>query len=530
MSEFKTTKKIFSGAVKLFMVFAFTFSVCLPVCAQYEAGSIFDPEAVNVPDEYGTVQDSFKGEGEKLIVYIQDAHCVYEAQKNIAEILEYMAKEYDFRLVALEGGERKIDLEIFRSFPYKDTREKVTHDYMQKGELTGAEYIGINSEVEFILYGVEDLSLYKQDKRAFLNALAKKSIIKSKLKRIKDKLDTIRDNIYGEKLQELMKKIEGYEEGRVDLLPFIDYLVAVNSDTGKFPLIEALLDAKKEERTFNFYKINKLAEELIEKIQSRLTTNDEKLYFEFITTSQRRGEIKREKFYEYIQHKVKKLRIDLEPYSEFFRYLKYLDKLDEIKSRDFFDELENYVEATKNKFFETESDRILDKMYHHVKILEKMANLELVRDDFIYYTLNKSEFTEEFFTTFINRELEKIQEVRLAEGETPETSAFLTRSFLLKPQETAELDSLIELPVKFYELACKRDDILYENMLKAMRAEGTEVSFLITGGFHTQGITERLEKDNISYIVVSPNITEPQKETPYLKIMRGKGILHSSGR
>ena len=49
---------------------------------------ISDPEKMIIPREAGLVKSKFAGKNGKLIVHIQDAHCNFEAQSNIAKIIE----------------------------------------------------------------------------------------------------------------------------------------------------------------------------------------------------------------------------------------------------------------------------------------------------------------------------------------------------------------------------------------------------------------------------------------------------------
>ena len=62
----------------------------------------------DLPDSYGTIKSSFKGNREQIVLHIQDAHVNEEAQRNIANILRYFSEKYQLGLVNLEGasGER----------------------------------------------------------------------------------------------------------------------------------------------------------------------------------------------------------------------------------------------------------------------------------------------------------------------------------------------------------------------------------------------------------------------------------------
>ena len=92
---------------------------------------------VRVPSEIGKIQELSKGKGSKVVILIQDAHAIPDAQKNIQRLIDHFQKEYGVGLVALEGAAAKLDSQIFKSFPDKETLKKVFQGYRERGELAG---------------------------------------------------------------------------------------------------------------------------------------------------------------------------------------------------------------------------------------------------------------------------------------------------------------------------------------------------------------------------------------------------------
>ena len=54
-----------------------------------------------------------------------------------------------------------------------------------------------------------------------------------------------------------------------------------------------------------------------------------------------------------------------------------------------------------------------------------------------------------------------------------------------------------------------------------------KVDIVVTGGFHSQTVTELLKKHNVSYIVITPNVTDGIKlaEDTYNKILQEQGEI-----
>ena len=59
-------------------------------------------------------------------------------------------------------------------------------------------------------------------------------------------------------------------------------------------------------------------------------------------------------------------------------------------------------------------------------------------------------------------------------------------------------------------------------MLARIKEENAKVSILVTGGFHTDAITEMLRKDRVSYLLIAPAIHHIDDRSNYLNAMTGK--------
>lgn len=66
------------------------------------------------------------------------------------------------------------------------------------------------------------------------------------------------------------------------------------------------------------------------------------------------------------------------------------------------------------------------------------------------------------------------------------------------------LQEFFEKVEKFYYVAAQRDLAMIQNTLKRMMSEGTDRVILISGGFHTEGISGFLRQSRIAYAVIAP--------------------------
>ncbi|MCK4533573.1 hypothetical protein KAU39_07265, partial [bacterium] len=58
--------------------------------------------------------------------------------------------------------------------------------------------------------------------------------------------------------------------------------------------------------------------------------------------------------------------------------------------------------------------------------------------------------------------------------------------------------------------------------MKKMETEKTSVVAMVTGGFHTPGVTKLAKEKGLSYVVVSPNITQAVDSNRYFALLEGK--------
>ena len=81
-----------------------------------------------------------------------------------------------------------------------------------------------------------------------------------------------------------------------------------------------------------------------------------------------------------------------------------------------------------------------------------------------------------------------------------------------------------ELPSleKFYNLAVERDLALVKNTVSKMKRERARVAALVSGGFHTDGITRFLKENELSYVVITPKVNNLQGDNLYRSVLLGE--------
>ncbi|MDD5173207.1 MAG: 6-phosphofructokinase [Candidatus Omnitrophica bacterium] len=464
-----------------------------------------DPDKIVIPRDYGLIKSKYTArDSKRLVIHIQDAHCNYEAQSNIIKILECLVKNDGLSLVSVEGADGFIDTSWFKAFPDADIRKEVADYFMKKGEITGPEFLSITSDLPIKLFGAETRSYYIDNLNAFTSSYPLKEDTERYFNRIKAVLNKLKITIYSEELKEFDQKTQDYESKKISFTDYIKYLeilaarykVSLRRYENLFKLVSVLIYEKK----IDFNVVDKERAALIDAITKKL---DKDQLAELVNKSLefKVGKISSVEYYNYLRALAAKYGITLSSeYPNLFNYIIYNSVYSRIENEHLFNDIKKFEEALKERMFADDDQRTLDKLSRHINILLGLTNIKLLNGDFDYYKERKEEFSHEVFAGFINR-----------------MAAKFGFAYEIDPPSEAVVESMPKLE-DFYAIAIKRDKALVDNTMQAMKKENAQISVLVTGGFHSEGITKLLEKQGVSYLVICPNITK-DVETPYIKIL-----------
>ncbi|MFA5147200.1 MAG: hypothetical protein WC515_07490 [Candidatus Omnitrophota bacterium] len=465
---------------------------------------ITNPEKVVIPREFGLVKSKFIGNSGKLVVHIQDAHCNYEAQSNIAKILENLIKNYGLSLVSVEGADGFVDTSWFKAFPDEEVRREVAAYFMKKGEITGPEFLSITTDYPIKLFGAETRSYYLQNLNAFTSSYPLKDATEKYYNQVKAVLNRLKIYIYNDELKAFDSKTEEYVSKKLAFNDYVRYLQAtaekhrinLREYDNFFKLISVLLYEKK----IDFKVVDKERSAVIDELSKKLSKDS---LTELVTRSLsfKVGKISSAEFYEYLKAMSLANMIDIQKaYPNLYNYIIYNSVYSKIENEKLFHDITLIETAIKEKLFQNDDQRTLERLSRHIDTLLGLVNIKLLNGDYEYYKNHKEEFSHEVFADFMHKK----------------TAQYGLAYEIEEPNE-AVVNSVPKLE-DFYSIAIKRDTALVDNTLDAMKKERAQISVLVTGGFHSEGITKLLEKQGISYMVVCPSITK-DTPSPYIQIL-----------
>ncbi|MDA9101241.1 glycogen/starch synthase, partial [Omnitrophica bacterium] len=460
---------------------------------------------VAVPSELGSIREAFQGSSGKVVFYLQDAHSAPDAQRSIFELVRYLSDQYDISAVALEGAQGDLDSTLLKSFPDREQLKKVMDEFLSTGELAGGAVASVfQPEIRFT--GIEDWDLYQKGIDAFLKALSRQPQIFEQLESEEKKLNQEKQKTYSRGLYELDQKILAWEADETELLDLIIYIYGKKkgkSDPARFEKITAVLEE------FQAREQKSLKEEIENLLQSlKPLIQDSAVVKELNGQEQsyRTGRLSPGAFSSYLVQIASRHPEARRAEGAMTDAVARHQRLEAIQGPEFFKELERLINDAKESLFRNTAERELDQRGHELKLLWKLARLELTRDEWRQLSL---QVVDPPVKPGDDRERPVRTENSLKPGDDKRGHVIVRLDRTIQDLWSAHLD--------FYRIASARDQALFEN-LQTLDSQST---ILVTGGFHTLAIIEKFKKKNISYVLISPAMNATPDSEIYFQHMQG---------
>ncbi|MBI3313191.1 MAG: twin-arginine translocation signal domain-containing protein [Candidatus Omnitrophica bacterium] len=437
-----------------------------------------------LPEELGSIQElHMVNTSQPLVIFIQDAHAVLDAQKKIQRIIEYFGKRYGIDSVALEGASGKLDFTLLRSFPDETLKKKVLRDYLERGELTGAEMTAIFGDEKMTYHGIEDWELYQENYLAYLRAIQVKDDLLAELDQSRKKLDQERLKVYPSKLNKFHEKITSFREDHLNLLELLRYLNTTeivsrvkSGEAISYPNLTILLNSITEEdssKEENLQKsVRRLAGEIKRHLAGKLSIQEE-MEFHQNYQAYATGQMASGAYLRFLVEAARKSGFALRLNPLMLKAMGLEETLSMIKGTKVFEELETFLgEVEKSLTSNSKEEKIADD-YRRLRLFKNIISLEATRDEIDQYHFDDS-------------------------GEK------------------------LHYAAEFYRLAVKRDEALYQNLEELLARQKSGRIMVLAGGFHAAGFVKSLKEKKYNYMVVTPNIRSLAGAEVYPEIMKGR--------
>jgi len=137
----------------------------------------------------------------KLIIHILSLFSNYKAQKNLAAALDQLVSRYGFRVICLEGGSGRIDLDFYRNLPDEQRKATLADYFVKEGRIQGYEYFAINTKHDIALYGADEPCLHERHSEIHLEGLKERDTWQRHCESLRQALLTLKSHLYNAELK-----------------------------------------------------------------------------------------------------------------------------------------------------------------------------------------------------------------------------------------------------------------------------------------------------------------------------------------
>ncbi|MFH1664718.1 MAG: hypothetical protein ABIA77_01055, partial [Candidatus Omnitrophota bacterium] len=373
--------------------------------------------------------------------------------------------------------------------------------------MSAGEFFDITCDSENIcLYGIEDEELYRENVESFRRVAAKRAEQTDNLDKFDDQLSALAEKVYSGDLRQLNDNCRLHRDGT---LSFSDHWKVIeglakkcNVDISRYTELPKLLESIKLETSIDFAKANTERQELIDMLSGGMDKSElEGLVLRSLAFKQ--NKMSQGDYHRYLSGLAAAKNIPAEGYENLTGFTRYVTIYESVELAGVYREMEGVEDAIREKLYRNGDERELYGMARMARLLKQLYAIELTTREFEYFMKNRVWFSAERCSGFIREKCGKYG--------VPVSGGY----------DISEIMEGIPGAMKFYTDAQSRDNAMLNNTLKRMREEGKHVAALITGGYHTEGLTDIMRQKGLSYLVVVPKF-EGGKERPYVAILTNK--------
>lgn len=502
----------FNKFVSVFTTLCFITSIMFSqtTYASMTAATIYLPlnETLNdisktlIPFNLGRITDAYYSDNSKeIIINIQDLHSHEQTQKNISLILSLLDSKYGLDNIYVEGATGSLSTAWLSNIKDSSSKQKVLDILLKNGRLTGGELFSVESNKNNILKGLEDKKVYSANFERLNNLYNKQTEINNYISLLKTVFNDKSKQYFSKENEKLNKTVQDYKNGKITTDKYIKILLQKAQQAGvNLSKYKSIINFSKIVSKQNSFDSNKLSEEikiLLSELKKTLPFNEYKSLIK--KSSKQELEIE---FYVDLIKKAKELNLlDEKKFKHTKLFFEYLLLNQSFNTIDLSNEEELLIKEINNKFAKTANEKEIYFLKNYLEQISHYLTNKMAAKEYDSFVLNADKF-KLLWAKYIDIDniIDTTKYFDLVDDfykYNVERNKIFIKNLTGKNTKS-----------EFKDLRIKNANINHEEKVIEDIKNGKKVHVVITGGFHTYGFNKLLEKENISYMVITPNITE----------------------
>ncbi len=479
---------------------------------------------IEIPEDLASVDEVYEAPAAlspKVILHIQNIHGNYQAQVQVKKMLDYFYKQYGFKTIFVEGAAEKLDAKYLSFFPDKKDNLELADNMARKGQLTGPELYLMEAPEDVRALGIEQTDLYRGNYDAFRQVYGAKNQTDSFLKLLDSRLELLSSRFLTRDMRRILSEWQKFHQGRREFLSFVKNLAVesqkfLNLDLNslfaqvEWPQTARLLvlqsmeaDLKHDEalrerdQLLEFLQKNHASETLLQGIKG---IEGKTINLQRLANGKGEDPFEPRKLLERLAGEAAPMGFQFHQYPNFSLYAGYLILQSELDSKDLFQEIEKLFARILDSLTVSEKEKNLLELYKDLELLKKLLSLELTRSEWDQATYRKNWIKPKSL-------VERLEKMSL--------NGFVTEQL----EVLKEVPAVFDAAFQFYDFARQREFAFYDVIEREMTSEKTDRAILVTGGFHTDGLSEIFRSKQINYGILTPRIGGEFDKTDYIQSM-----------
>ncbi|MCB1195428.1 hypothetical protein KDK77_04515, partial [bacterium] len=466
---------------------------------------------INISRSIAAVLERHEGDSSQgTVIHIQDNHTSYSAQKYLSKIIKQLNESYGISLIGTEGASSVVNTSEFSRFPDKEVKENVADYFLKKGDIDGVEFFCIveesgSADKIYVVEGVEVDILYKRNLDAFLRSLSYQKELTVFCEEYRAAIARLKPLVYSEQLGRFDAFVESYKCRDISFIDFAEGILELCNqnliEIESFGQIDNLVKLISYEKSIDFSRVDPERMNALREAGALLPPEEAaKLLKEELAF--RTQKLPTEQYYSSLDTFFNTHEFSLDGYPNLKSYIAYVRDYYTVNNSKVFEESQRIVDVLYETLIRSEREKTLYGFSRLIDLMNQFAGLKMTRTDFELYHSYRSVYS----TAFISDTLVSLSKEYAIDFEPAQNLAVIE-------ENVAHFE-------EFYSVAHEREDALVANTLGLMKKYNQQSIILLAGGFHTEGITEKLRERNLSYVVVQPQMNAQENLIPYTELLQ----------